>query len=860
MKRNKASLRLVSWAAALSLAAPALYAQDSVEAAAAEGGRLWFVELSGAPTADGNTRHAVQAEKAAFRMAAAAAGVRFTERRSFDVLFNGFSVEVGAGDRAKLAQLAGVKAIYPVELIQAPNPELTEGGDAPDLVRAITMTGAKFAQDTLGLTGAGIKVAVMDTGVDIDHPDLGGGGVNGATAFPSARITHGYDFVGNAFTGGNAPVPGPRPDDCNGHGTHVAGIIGANGTVKGVAPGVTFGAYRVFGCAGSTNADIMLAAMEMALADGMHVLNMSIGASRQWPQYPTAQASDRLVNKGMVVVASIGNSGPGGNPPDGLYAAGAPGVGKKVIGVASYDNAQLSFNVSGTAYGYNTASGVPAAPTSGTATLSRTGTTTTANDACVALPAGSLSGTVALIRRGTCGFYAKARNAQLAGATGVVLYNNAPGAVNANAAGTPAVTIPVVGITAAQGAVLNTAIAAGPTTMTWTNNAVVFPFGTGGLISAFSSYGLAADLSLKPNIGAPGGGIFATYPLEQGGYATLSGTSMSAPHVAGGAALVLQASPNTSSNSMRARLQNSADPKNWSGNAALGLLDQVHRQGAGMLDIAGTILATTTVEPGELALGESLAGPATRTLTIKNSGASAVTYNVSHAPALATGPSTFIPVSDFSAPATVGFSAASVMVPANGSATVDVTVTAPATALLADRGIYGGYVVFAPQGGGQNYRVPFAGFKGDYQAIQVLVPTANGFPWLAKTTNGSSFTNNAAGVPYSMLGFDIPNFAVHLDHQSRRVRFEAFDAVTGTAWHRVSDDEYVTRNSTATGFFAFAWDGTTFQGKGKNASQWHTVPNGRYVVKLSVLKALGDDSNPAHWETWTSPVIAIARP
>src|SRR5690606_31428828 len=102
------------------------------------------------------------------------------------------------------------------------------------------------------------------------------------------------------------PSPDPNPDDCNGHGTHVAGIVGANGTVKGVAPEVTFGAYRVFGCDGSTTSDIMLAAMERAYKDGMQVLNMSIGSPYQWPQYPTAEAASRLVRKGMVVVASIG--------------------------------------------------------------------------------------------------------------------------------------------------------------------------------------------------------------------------------------------------------------------------------------------------------------------------------------------------------------------------------------------------------------------------------------------------------------------------------------------------------------------------------------------------------------------------
>jgi hypothetical protein len=111
-----------------------------------------------------------------------------------------------------------------------------------------------------------------------------------------------------------------------------------------------------------------------------------------------------------------------------------------------------------------------------------------------------------------------------------------------------------------------------------------------------------------------------------------------------------------------------------------------------------------------------------------------------------------------------------------------------------------------------------------------------------------------------MVGDDIPFLLLHLDQQSRRIRLEAFDAVTGKAWHRVSDDQYVARNSTPGGFFEYAWDGNTFQGKGKNPNQTIQVPNGSYVVKVSVLKALGDENNPAHWETWTTPTITIARP
>jgi len=866
MKKSFIAAAMCS-ALVLSLGLATAHAQETVFMGDAENGNLWFVELSGAPTADGGSLASVNAQQAEFRLAAAAAGISYAERRTYKSLFNGFALEVSADNRKKLTQLAGVRAIYPVYTIAAPTPE-EAGGAAIDLISAITMTGAKQAQDTRGLSGNGIKVGIIDTGIDIDHPAFGGSGTNGTTAFPTARIAAGYDLVGDAYNAGGTgaalvPVPDPNPDDCNGHGTHVAGIVGANGAgLTGVAPGVTLGAYRVFGCGGSSSSDVIVEAMERAYADGMQVINQSLGAARQWPQYPTAQAATRLVNRGVVMVASIGNNGPGGSSPDALFAAGAPGVGTKVIGVASYDNAQRAFTVNGTPYGYNPASAAPLPPTSGSLEMARTGTTASTADACAALPAGSLTGRAALIRRGGCTFNAKAFNAMSAGAAAVVLYNNAAGALNATVAGPPNITIPVVGITAAQGATLDGLIAAGSTSLTWTGDFVSFPYGTGGLISGFSSFGLAADLSLKPNIGAPGGGIFSSYPLELGGATTLSGTSMSSPHVAGGVALILEAKPNLRPAAIQTRMQNSADPTNWSGNAALGFLDHTHRQGAGMLDVIGVLDATTTVEPSQLSIGESEGGPKTFHVTVRNSRNVDVKYDLSHVEALATGPNSqsgtaYTITGIFSAPASVIFSVPEICVPARGSVSFEVTIDA--NAALPDRSIYGGYVVLTPQEGGATYRVPFAGFKGDYQSTVVLTPTANGFPWLAQLV-GTSFFNRPAGATYTMVGNDIPYFLLHLDHLSRRVRFEAFDAVTGKAWHRISDDEYVGRNSTPGGFFAFSWDGTTFKGKATDPSQVLTVPDGQYVVKLSVLKALGDASNPAHWEIWNSSVVTIDRP
>lgn len=538
-----------------------------------ETGNLWFIELTSPPAADGTPVASLKQEKTNFRAAARAAKIAFTERFAFDTLWNGLSVRMDPSQLGALSRLPGVAGIYPVKTYSLPP---TRPVSDPNLITALSMTGADVAQNSLGLTGAGVKVGIIDTGIDYDHPDLGGSGIpapspQGSTNFPTSRVITDWDFVGDAYNADDLNpniAPDKYPDDCAGHGTHVAGIVGAHGSVTGVAPRVLFGAYRVFGCSGSTSDDIMIAAMERALADGMQVVNMSIGAPFGWPQWPTAMAGTRLVNKGVVVVASIGNDG-----ASGIYAASAPGLGSKVIGVASFDNTHLnlsSFTVSpdNLPVGYISATGAPPAPMTGSAPLARTGTATTANDACSGLLAGSLAGKIALIRRGTCSFYIKASNAMAAGAAGVVLYNNAAGIVSPTVAGTPPLTIPVVSISAADGATIDNRIAAGPTTLTWTNQAVSLPNSTGGLISSFSSYGVSPDLVLKPDIGAPGGYIRSTYPLELGSYANLSGTSMSSPHVAGAVALLLQAQPHTPSQAVRDILQNAALPALWWGNPA----------------------------------------------------------------------------------------------------------------------------------------------------------------------------------------------------------------------------------------------------------------------------------------------------
>lgn len=815
---------------------------------------LYFVELEEAPTSRGGHLDRLVVERTRFHHRARLSGVALEERYSYSRLWNGLSVHMTADQVAALRAVGGVKAVFPVHTVQlddTPSSNVT-----PDLFTALAMTGADVAQSTLGLTGQKVLVGVIDSGVDHDHPDLGG--CFGA----GCRVAMGHDFVGDAYDAGDPstlPEPDDDPDDCGGHGTHVAGIIGANGLLKGVAPEVTLAAYRVFGCSGSAGTDVILEAMERASADGVRVLNMSLGTPFAWPESPEAQAANQLVRSGVVVVASTGNSGAAG-----LWAAGAPGNGDLVIGTASVENtvsAGAAFQISphdtlanNGLIAFKVAGGSPLVPSTGTLPLTRTGTVTTTNDACAALPAGSLTGQVALIRRGGCGFFVKATNAQAAGAAGVVFYNNLPEALNPSVEGKPAVALPVVGISGADGAALDAELGAGSVTLAWGGVlSVANPLAH--TLSSFSSFGLTAELGFKPDIAAPGGSIYSTWPLELGGYLSESGTSMAAPHVAGAAALLLQARPGLSAIDVREILQNNAVPE-LDPNGAVAY--NVHRQGAGLVHIDAAVLNLVRATPSKIALGESQAGPVTTEVALLNGGTTAVTYAVTHVPALSTTGTTYDPASVASGYATAAFDTPTVTVPAGGRASVSATITADPA--LADGSLYGGYLVFTPEGASPSgvLRVPYSGFKGDYQALQILVPTPKGYPWLADQTGA----NQPNGATFTLQSGDTPRVIAHLEHAARQVKMDIFEATKGKAWGRALTEDYHPQNTatvvdevTANATFTFGWNGTTVLDK-----RVVEVPNGKYLIKLSVRKALGVASNPADWEVWTSPVVTLNHP
>lgn len=200
--------------------------------------------------------------------------------REYDTLFSGVAATVDIAAIEDIRRLPNVAAVHDDVKVRAA------------LTQSVPLIGATTVSATYGVSGAGVKVAVLDSGIDYTHADLGG--CLGATC----KVIGGYDFVNDDSD----------PRDDNGHGTHVAGIIAANGTLKGVAPGATLLAYKVLDSTGTGHSSDVIAALEQATLDGAHVANLSLGGEGSADD-PVSQALDNATAAGMLSVVAAGNLG-----------------------------------------------------------------------------------------------------------------------------------------------------------------------------------------------------------------------------------------------------------------------------------------------------------------------------------------------------------------------------------------------------------------------------------------------------------------------------------------------------------------------------------------------------------------------
>jgi subtilisin family serine protease len=716
-----------------------------------------MVELQGAPVAlvqEARAARLGKAEKEGLERTLRSRQVGFAREirarggevlRDYQHALNGLRVRVARSELARIAALPGVAAIRPIA-------QMWPDAEGPANAVSVPYIGTPAAWDDAGVRGEGIKVAVIDTGIDYTHANFGGPGTaadfeaafaastlpaNPAWFGPAAvKVKGGTDLVGDGYDASsddpavNTPVPDPNPLDCNGHGSHVAGTTLGYGVTSagarytgpytaaavaaeswrvgpGVAPLADLYAVRVFGCEGST--DVTVDAIEWAVANDMDVINMSLGSSFGSADDASALASENAARAGVLVVTSAGNAG---SQP---YLSGSPGSGNRVIATAATDAttpllpaATVSLSTGGSIVALNAND---AALPGGALAIHVLRTASGAislgcDEAEYAAAAAQIAGKLVVSLRGVCARVDRAIFGEKYGAAAAAMINNAAGyppfegEIPTSLLAAGHVTIPFLGIrggTAPDGAALVGAASAtlAPTTL---------PNGAYERFATFTSGGPRnGDSALKPNISAPGVSILSTLVGSGNGGFRNSGTSMASPHVAGVAALVKQAHPGWKTSELQAAILGTANPtaiKNYA--ARLGGAGLVQPGPAVRTQVVAVAQAgrALNLSFGFAELKEGEPFEESQEVKVVNRGGSAATFDV--ATALAAG-----------SPHTVAVWPTRVTVGARREATVRVRLTVPAgTAGNSDalRQV-AGFVTFTPtspaSNGGIALRVPY---------------------------------------------------------------------------------------------------------------------------------------------------------
>jgi minor extracellular serine protease Vpr len=527
--------------------------------------------------------------------------------REYDLSFNGVAVELNGASMSTLGRGPQVATVTPswlykpsmdvsVPLIRAPE-VWSELGVKPFAKRA-----------SLGDL-PDIAVGVIDTGILDTHPFI-------ASCRPAGSIAHDVFFSGT----GTEPF---GPTIFFDHGTHVSGTIGGCATdgpfsvsgsaltlhgdfgnaMSGVAPGVTLHDYNVFpgygagfiAFGGSAFSHDIIAAVEKAVADGMDVINLSLGGNVQGPHDTLAEAINAAVDAGTVAVIAAGNSGPG------ILTVESPGNAANAITAGASTNPHylgITVTMAGATFGAaigDFANFDPAitAPTS----------LTTPGDGCTTIGE-DLSGKIALIDRGVCTFGTKIQNAQDRHALGVVIVNNVGGDPTAMGAdGIHFPTIPAAMVSQADGAILKGAAGSTITVDGTTKAEIITP--NADILAGFSSKGPTPyDFRLKPDVTAPGVNVLSSvFVLNEDGsytpeYAFFQGTSMATPHTAGAAALLKARHPNWGPEEIKSALVNNAD-RTVTATSGLGPI----ARGGGRINVERAAQAPVTLDPVSVSFG-----------------------------------------------------------------------------------------------------------------------------------------------------------------------------------------------------------------------------------------------------------------
>ncbi|WP_413466623.1 S8 family serine peptidase [Mesobacillus subterraneus] len=523
-------------------------------------------------------------------------------RRIFTHAINGFSIKGPVYELEKLKKSNDIQFLSEVNTYKVESsahlPNRYKPSDS--FIDNFELIGTEAVHGILDengnrLTGKGVTIGVIDTGIDYDHPDLR-----------------------RSFAGGHDLVDGDDdPMETKGagfrstlHGTHVAGVIAANGRMRGIAPDAKLVAYRALGPGGSGTTEQVIAAIDEAIKDKVDILNLSLGNDVNGPDLPISLALNKAVDEGIVAVTSSGNSGPN------RWTVGSPGTASKAISVgASTPPMQVPYlNATGISDKIRLellqGSDNWNITQSENLVFAGLGTKEEMND---------VRDKLVLVERGKLTFTEKAKNAYEAGAIGVIIYNNTKGTFFGNLE--ESLPIPVAAISKEAGLSLK---------KQFDNNSTLIRIHLieeKDILADFSSRGpVTVTWEIKPDIVAPGVAINSTIP---GGYLPLQGTSMAAPHVAGAAALIKQAHPDWSPAEIKSAIMNTAKDIT----DRTGKRYRTFEQGAGRIQLEAAINTETLVSPGSLQFGKFQLADSMHEhrakLTVKNTGSTTRTYSFS---------------------------------------------------------------------------------------------------------------------------------------------------------------------------------------------------------------------------------------
>ncbi|KAJ2160332.1 hypothetical protein GGF46_002325 [Coemansia sp. RSA 552] len=816
-----------------------------------------------------------------------------TVNHRFDsTVFHGVSVSTdGSINPRNIAATFGVKTVYPNGLTRLDFKRNHVQG-AADILHE--KTGLFKTVDELGLDGTGVKIGIVDTGVEYTHPDLGG-----CWKTKGCKWQFGTDLVGddyNSLVDGSVPQPDNDPMDCVGHGTHVAGIIGATGKqVRGVAPGATLGMYRIFGCGMVTEAgdDMYIKGMEAAAKDGVDIINIS-AIKHLFADEPIAVAAANLVAKGVIVVASTGNNG-----DNGLLTVGTPATGSGVISVGAVDNWKIKApgviftSPAGSHVSYKGIAldsdmqdakppfifkkGVPLVAAVGSA-----GNT----DGCSPFNT-SLKGKIAFVDRGNCPDIEKGVQAQRAGAVGVVIAGVKPGPGRVAVDDTK--TIPVIVIPSGDAQVVRQLLKQGNVVVKSPRESPEkyrsFDIATGGQMSHFSSYGPSAELNLEPVISAPGGFIWSTMPRANNSYGTFSGTSQAAPYVAGAAALLKQARPELTASDIYNILVSTAQPipsKNTN------LAATPYQSGGGLVNIYDAIRSRALIDPPVISINDTAyetpiaSGKrgAVRTLTVRNTDLEKTLYasvsntlaesvtmwnangslveSVYNGAPLPTWPVKDSTLTNDTVPQ-LDASSLLLKVAPGKTASLTVTITAPSGLDESGRWFYGGFVNFALQWEGEETTssqvVPYGGFNGEFSKLRVIPDGTYGVPGFAdvegNTVSAADVDIRAESEFYFGLSLDMPTRQVEVGLMDANGKFVGY-LENGVATN-------VPRTFVAVGPpLYFSLNGRVHTSH--DAEELIDVLPGKYYIFVKALRTFGNPAKATDFETWTSDLFTITEP